>query len=529
MKRHTGFLGTINRLFIFLFILTHFLLSSCGGVGKNDNNNVPTHPTLDTTGPSAPTGLTATVVCSTQIDLTWDASTDNVGVAGYYILRDGTLVSSVITTSYSDIGLSDGTIYCYEVVAYDAAGNTSESACLTVLLDTIPPNAPVVTAITPTYDFTPTWTWTVPPDTATFMYKLDSQNDTWTEVDASVTEYTSSPLSAGEYTLHVQACDTAGNCSDSGNFTITVLWSNRLIKISYLDSPLVEVTPFVFNDKLYWLENWHPTWETGDSYLDYREEEVRIRDLENDQIVSIPLIGYGLSCAIVWDNRVYVFAGYYEYVDTKYQINDIIMTFSDDLENWSTPVTVVTAGADEKFYNCSVTRGEDEFIMLVEFRDSLYVPFTFKFFTSQYLINWYQVPNALYGENKYVGGPALYYENGYYYVLYLHKLYLEGNYFFETRITRSNDLVTWQDAPEERYVVTYNPENEVHPVRYNIEEPPYETIYETNASDAELVYWDDKILVYFTGGDQKFCGDLQLAEFAGNPAEFLEHYFELDY
>ena len=84
---------------------------------------------VDSTGdgvpPSVPTGLSATAISSAQINLTWTASTDNVGVTGYKIFRDGTQVGTSATTSYNDTGLTAATAYSYTVSAYDAAGNDS--------------------------------------------------------------------------------------------------------------------------------------------------------------------------------------------------------------------------------------------------------------------------------------------------------------------------------------------------------------------------------------------------------------------
>ncbi|MEW6215298.1 MAG: S8 family serine peptidase, partial [Nitrospirota bacterium] len=84
-----------------------------------------TEQPTDTIPPSVPTGLTATAVSSTQIDLSWTASTDNVGVLGYNIYRNGEFLKSVTSTSASDKDLSPSTTYCYTVSAYDAAGNES--------------------------------------------------------------------------------------------------------------------------------------------------------------------------------------------------------------------------------------------------------------------------------------------------------------------------------------------------------------------------------------------------------------------
>jgi chitodextrinase len=87
--------------------------------------NVTTPAAPDTSPPSTPTGLTAKPSSSTQVDLTWTASSDNVGVAGYDIYRGAAKVGTSTTTAYSDTGLTPSTSYQYYVIARDAAGNVS--------------------------------------------------------------------------------------------------------------------------------------------------------------------------------------------------------------------------------------------------------------------------------------------------------------------------------------------------------------------------------------------------------------------
>src|SRR4029078_4753986 len=67
------------------------------------------------TRPSRPAGRTATAVSSSQINLSWPASTDNVGVTGYRIYRGGTQVGTSASTSYSNSGLAASTAYSYAV------------------------------------------------------------------------------------------------------------------------------------------------------------------------------------------------------------------------------------------------------------------------------------------------------------------------------------------------------------------------------------------------------------------------------
>jgi chitodextrinase len=80
----------------------------------------------DTTPPSQPQNLTATALSQGQVQLSWDASTDNVGVTAYDIYRDGTLLASTAPPAgYLDQSVQPGTTYDYYVVARDAAGNSS--------------------------------------------------------------------------------------------------------------------------------------------------------------------------------------------------------------------------------------------------------------------------------------------------------------------------------------------------------------------------------------------------------------------
>lgn len=98
---------------------------AAGNTATSTESVTVNNPVSDTTPPSAPTGLSATIISSSQINLSWTASTDNVGVAGYKVYRNGTQIAAVTTTSYSNTGLSAVTIYTYTVSAYDAAGNNS--------------------------------------------------------------------------------------------------------------------------------------------------------------------------------------------------------------------------------------------------------------------------------------------------------------------------------------------------------------------------------------------------------------------
>jgi chitodextrinase len=107
----------------------------------------------DTQAPSVPTGVVANVQSATQINLTWNASTDNIAVAGYIVERcvgsgctSFTQLATSSTTTYNNSGLTPNTTYRYQVRAVDAAPNTSgpstPPATATTQADTSAPSAP---------------------------------------------------------------------------------------------------------------------------------------------------------------------------------------------------------------------------------------------------------------------------------------------------------------------------------------------------------------------------------------------------
>ncbi len=96
-----------------------------------------TGTTADTQAPSAPTNLSASNISQTTIDLSWTAATDNVGVTGYDVYQDGSLLGSVTGTTAQVTNLTANTTYSFYVKAKDAAGNIS-TASNTVNVTTLP-------------------------------------------------------------------------------------------------------------------------------------------------------------------------------------------------------------------------------------------------------------------------------------------------------------------------------------------------------------------------------------------------------
>jgi hypothetical protein len=83
-------------------------------------------PVADTQKPTAPAGLASESVTSSSFTLKWTAATDNVGVTGYEVFRDGTSLGTTTSLSYNVTGLAASTAYSMTVRARDAAGNVSD-------------------------------------------------------------------------------------------------------------------------------------------------------------------------------------------------------------------------------------------------------------------------------------------------------------------------------------------------------------------------------------------------------------------
>jgi chitodextrinase len=120
---------------------------------KGTNNG-----TDDTEAPSTPTNLIAQNITAGSVYLSWDASTDNIGVTGYSIIQNGSIVQKTSGTSITISGLSAVSNYSFSVSAYDASGNVSEesSAVEVTTLESSSGNSFTWPAYNPNilYDFT---------------------------------------------------------------------------------------------------------------------------------------------------------------------------------------------------------------------------------------------------------------------------------------------------------------------------------------------------------------------------------------
>ena len=185
--------------------------------------------TPDTQAPTAPTGLSATAVSASQIDLAWTASTDNVAVSGYRVERcEGAACTTFVQigaptgTTYNDTGLTTATTYRYRVRAADAAGNLSGYSAIqnAATTDTQPPTDPTGLSATAVSGTQIDLAWTGSTDNvAVANYRVERCQGAGCTIFVQVgtptgTTYNDTGLTtATTYRYRVRAADAAGNLS----------------------------------------------------------------------------------------------------------------------------------------------------------------------------------------------------------------------------------------------------------------------------------------------------------------------------
>ena len=185
----------------------------------------PCAPPADSTPPSTPAGLATSAISQTSIALSWTASTDNVGVTGYRISRNGTQVGTPVVTSYVFSGLSCGTSYTLGAAAVDAAANVSGTASVNTSTapcpDTTPPSTPTGLVTSGVGQSSVTLNWTASTDNVGVTGYRTFRNGTQVGTPAG-TPYVFSGLACGtSYTLGAAAVDAAGNVSGTATVSAT--------------------------------------------------------------------------------------------------------------------------------------------------------------------------------------------------------------------------------------------------------------------------------------------------------------------
>ena len=173
----------------------------------------------DDIAPTVPSGLAVVSMEETSVSLSWNASSDDVGVSGYSIYRSGTLLGSTSTISYTDNSLSTCGDYSYTITAYDDAANESDqSAALEVhtcsTTDNSPPTVPSGLAVVSMEETSVSLSWnSSSDDVGVSGYRIYRSGTLLGSTSAL--SYTDNSLSTcGDYSYTVTAYDDAANESD---------------------------------------------------------------------------------------------------------------------------------------------------------------------------------------------------------------------------------------------------------------------------------------------------------------------------
>lgn len=198
----------------------------------NSSNITVNAGVADTVAPTAPT-LTASGTTQTATNLSWSGATDNVGITGYDVFRNGAQIGTTTGTTYAVTGLLASTSYTFSVKSKDAAGNISpESNTVYVttpapVSDTTAPTAPSVSASGTTATGT-NLSWSGASDNIGVTGYDVYQNSAFLASTTSTSYAVSGLTAATSYTFFVKAKDAAGNISGASNTVSVTTLSNSV-------------------------------------------------------------------------------------------------------------------------------------------------------------------------------------------------------------------------------------------------------------------------------------------------------------
>jgi hypothetical protein len=221
----------------------------------------------DTAPPSVPTNLVPKVINSNQVDLSWSASTDDVEVAGYYVLRNGVNIATTSALTYNDTSALASMTYTYTVEAFDV-GNLVSGPSAGYTVTTPAPSAPTITNIQVT-SITPNsavigWTTDL-PSTSQVNYGLSSYTSS-TSLDSTLVTTHSQTLTGlvPSTTYHFDVVSTSGSnvTSTSSDSSFTTLGQNITLPDMQIKVPtnLISIGSSSGQRQLQFT---HITWDAG--------------------------------------------------------------------------------------------------------------------------------------------------------------------------------------------------------------------------------------------------------------------------
>ena len=302
---------------------------------------------IDTEAPSAPTNLTASNITQTTVDLSWDASNDNVAVTSYDVYQGANLLENVTGTSLQVTGLIAETAYSFTVYARDGATNTSDVSntenvtTLTTINDTEAPSAPTNLTVSNITQTTVDLSWDASTDnvavTSYDVYQGANLLENVTGTSLQVTGLTAETA----YSFTVYARDDATNTSDASNTENVTTQSSGGGDSTVLNEGFFESG---------W-DNWVDGGSDAYRYRGSRAYEgsyaIRLRDNTNSSVMTLSNINVSSY------NNINI--EFYFYARSMENGEDFWVQYYDG-SSWNT-IATYTSGTDfsnNTFYNASV-------------------------------------------------------------------------------------------------------------------------------------------------------------------------------
>jgi endoglucanase len=191
----------------------------------------------DTQAPSVPTGLASSNVATTSCTLSWAASTDNVGVWGYQVYKNGVYLGGTTSLTMNITGLTCGTTYNFTVDAFDAASPANISAASTVksvttlaCADTQAPSVPTGLTSSNVTTTSCTLSWAASTDNVGVwgyeVYKNGAYLGGTTSLSMNITGLTC----GSSYNFTVDAFDAASPANISNFSAVKLLLHHHVLK-----------------------------------------------------------------------------------------------------------------------------------------------------------------------------------------------------------------------------------------------------------------------------------------------------------
>ena len=295
----------------------------------------------------------------------------------------------------------------------------------------------------------------------------------------------------------------------------------RLKKTGTYDILIVEANPIVFRGRLLLMEyirHMSPVKryrfnDTGHSYF-------RFRDMSDMKTFS-PSFGEGLHLgnAFVDGDRVVVTAVEDWGASRFYQME------SQDLVHWTKPRVILEDPAWEG-YNTTLCRADGRYVLSFELgapEKLVGHAFTLFFAESKDLVDWKPIDGARMGYERYTGAPMLRWHDGVYYYFHLDGSYEKG---FNTRVVRSRDLMEWEMSPH--VVLDFDASDKMlHPMSdfTDKEKIQIAAAKDINVSDLDMCEYGDRLVCFYSWGNQQGNEFSALAEANCSEKEFCESFF----